>query len=301
MKIVQRDAVLATVFLLAASSSAVAADMALKARPLPPVVECSNDIVRSNNQISVDIVGTKWDYLERDQLGIPIDSEKGWVPGVQLTGSVMGCWLGFQNVYAMARYTYLNGHTDYWAGGGPVTRNVDGAVVSTGDFRLGKGFDVGTNWMLTPYVGAGLQQWDRDLSNAHGPFGYHEAYKHDYVGAGLLVQVSPISRLVLSANGLVGSTFDAKMVATQNGGFPIPPWTFGLGSSVIYMAGLAADYALTANLHVNIGVDYVDYKYGRSAFNPFGFFEPDSRTQNWTVKGGLGWSWGAAAPVVAKY
>jgi hypothetical protein len=111
MKIVHRDAVLATVFFLAASSSAVAADMALKARPLPPVVECSNDIVRSNNQISVDVVGTKWDYLERDQVGVPIDSEKGWVPGVQLTGTVMGCWLGFQNVYAMARYTYLNGHT----------------------------------------------------------------------------------------------------------------------------------------------------------------------------------------------
>jgi hypothetical protein len=300
MKIGRSKIILGALVLASAGSSALAADMAVKA-PAPPVVVCSNDIIRSNNQISLDVVGSNWNYLERDQFGVALDSEKGPQPGVQVTGSVMGCLGSLTNIYAMARYTYLNGTTNYWAGGGPVTFNTDHAVISTGDFRLGKGFDIGANWMLTPYVGAGLQRWDRDLSNAQGPFGYHEAYKHDYAGGGLLVQFSPVSLLVLSANGLVGSTFSANMTTSQNGGAVIQPWTFGLGSKLIYMAGLSADYAFTPNFHGNVGADYVNYAYGRSAVNPFGLLEPDSRTSNWTFKAGLGWSWGAPAPVVAKY
>ena len=301
MKIVKRETALGALFFLAAGSSAFAADMPLKALPPAPVVACSNDIIRSNSQISVDVVGTNLNYLERDLLGVPLDSEKGWIPGVQVTGSWMGCLGAFTNIYVMARGTYVDGHTDYWAGGGPVTSNVDGARIWNGDFRLGKGFDVAGNWMLTPYIGGGLQQWDRDLSNSKGPSGYHEAYKHDYVGVGLLVQVAAAPGLVISGNGLVGSTFDPRMTGTPNGGFPFPPWTFGLGTSVIYMAGLQADYAITQNLHANVGADFTHYDYGRSAVNPFGFLEPASRSSIWTIKAGLGWAFGPAAPLVAKY
>ena len=51
-------------------------------------------------------------------------------------------------------------------------------------------------------------------------------------GAGLLLQYSPIPRLVLSANGLIGGTIDPKLKATQNGGFPIPNQTFDLGGAI---------------------------------------------------------------------
>ena len=274
--------------------------MAVKARPIA-VPQWVNPILVANNQISVDAVGHHFDYHETTAAFPVLDSEKGWLPGVQVTGSAMGNLGTITNVYAMGQFTWIKGTTDYWAAGGPVTSNRDGAEVKDFDFRLGKGFDVGTSWMFTPYFGAGYHVWDRDLSNQFGPFGYHEKYEHGYAGAGLLIQWAPSNQLVLSATGLVGSTFDPKMTTSFNGGAAILPWTYGLGSSVIYKAGVAADYAITRQWHANVGVDYVNFRYGASAFAPDGTFEPDSRTSNWTVKAGLGYSFYTAPAVVANY
>ena len=69
-------------------------------------------------------------------------------------------------------------------------------------------------------------------------------------------------------------------------------------------AGLL-DYAFTQYLHGNVGVEYTNFSYGQSAAfvsNVLGALgsEPRSRTENVTVRAGLGWAFGPAA-VVAKY
>jgi hypothetical protein len=285
--------------LLLSTGPVMAADMAVKARPLVAPVPYVNDILKANNQISLDAVGTNIDYAEsypdHVQPGV-FDQEKGWVPGLSVTGSWMGDLNGIHNLYAMGRGTWINGHTDYWASNG--LTNSDGASVWDADFRLGKGFDIGTNSMLTPYIGAGGHWWSRNLV---GPGGYHEDYSHGYAGAGLMFQVAPVSRLVLSVNGLVGSTFNSSMSTSNNGGAPINPYTYGLGNSVMYMAGISADYAFTEHLHGNIGFDYMHFAYGQSAPSPIdASLEPDSRTDYYTVRAGLGYSF-YAGPVVAKY
>jgi len=286
---------LGSVILLAGismQSPASAADMPLKAAPYSA---CGyNAITASNNQISVDFATEHVDYLET--FGGPLDSEKGWVPGVSVTGSAMRNWFGLCNVYFFGRGTFLNGTTHYWASGGPVTSNTDGARISEEDFRLGKGFDLANNVMLTPYLGGGARQWGRNLS---GPSGYHEDYRHAYLGGGLLLQYSPVHRLVLSTSALVGRTFNSEMEASQNGGFPIPPWTFPLGHRAIFMTESSADYAITPSVHANVGVQYTSFKYGQSPVNPFGFLEPDSRSHNVTVRAGLGWAFDA--PLMARY
>jgi hypothetical protein len=282
-----------------------AADIAVKAPPPVPPGCVVNDIVRANQQVSLDFIETHISYGPEiinpappgfGPAGVPLDSEKGWVPGLRVTGSYMGAipYIPVCNLYLSGSFSWVNGHTDYSASLGPTLTNVDGAKVYNWDFRLGKGFDVGPSWMITPYFGAGTRWWDRLLA---GPFGYDEVYQHAYAGAGLLLQYSPAPRWVLSANGLVGGTFNANMVSTLTaGGAPniCAGCTFQLGSSAIYDAGFSVDYAITEHLHTNAGIDYTFFKYGQSPVVPFGagaFLEPNSKTSDLTLSIGLGYHW----------
>jgi hypothetical protein len=315
---------LAGIIILAAASSAYAADMPVKAAAYkaPPVVGCGyNAITLANNQISLDYAGTHKDYVEynpADPLftapglapGAPLDSEKGWVHGVSVTGSAMFNLGTVCNVYVFARGSYFDGRTDYWQYVGPIGQSY--AKIWEGDFRLGKGFDLAPNWMLTPYLGGGLRSWDRDVCQA-GPDpaciagGYHENYSHSYRGAGLMLQYAATSQLVLTGSGLVGSTFNSRLegAPTAAGSPLIANFSTGLGNSVIYKVEGSMDYAFTQNLHGNVGVEYTNFKYGQSApfvadiFGGLGV-EPRSRTETVTVRAGLGWAFGPA-PVVAKY
>ncbi len=263
-----------------------------KAAPIAPILAV-NDIVNANNQITLDFADTYLDYLESDSpSGAPLDSEKGWVPGLAVSGSLMRNWI-VDNLYLYGQFKWVDGHSAYVGGtsGNPVYgsfTNTDGAEIFNEDFRVGKGFAINSSFMLTPYVGAGARQWGRNLPGAGG---YHEDYSDGYVGGGLLAQFSPISRLVLSANGLIGSTFDASMTSSRiAGGFPITPQTYDLGAKPIYMLGASADYAITQNIHVNAGVDYVNFHFGKSAVSPIDFtYEPNSATSETTLKVGLGY------------
>jgi len=269
----------------------------------PPVPSCLvNDIARANQQASLDFIETQVWYGPEiispapqgfGPAGVPLDGEKGWVPGVRVTGAYMEEFGPICNLYVSGAFSWLNGHTNYWASIGPTLSNVDGARVENSDFRLGKGFNVGPNGMITPYFGGGTRWWDRLLT---GPLGYNEVYRHDYAGLGLLVQYSPAPGWVLSANGLVGGTFSASLASslTPGGANTVCVCTFPLGSSTTYKAGGSVDYAMTEHLHANAGIDYTYFKYGQSPVVPFGafaFLEPNSKTSDTTLSVGLGYHW----------
>lgn len=250
-----------------------------------------NGIVKSNNQVGIAFYGNHIDYLETNG-STPMDSEKGWQPGVAISGSVMKNW-GIENLYLYGQFSWVNGHSNYvgsYIGGtyGDL-KQTDGAEVSNEDFRIGKGFSVNDNFMLTPYVGAGARQWGRNLP---GSSGYHEDYSNGYAGGGLMAQFSPASRWVLSVNGLIGSTFGASMKTSLTpGGYAITPQTYNLGSSTIYKIGASVDYAATESIHVNAGVEYTSFNYGKSAISSIdGTYEPDSRTNELAAKIGIGFS-----------
>lgn len=307
-------------FAAVSASSAYAADMPVKAAyKAPPVVGCGyNAITAANNQISLDYAGLHKDYVEYNPAGpitdpaLPVgavlDTEKGWVHGVSLTGSAMFNLGSVCNVYVFARGSYFDGRTDYWQ---PLGRlgGQSGAKIWEGDFRLGKGFDLAPNFMLTPYLGGGLRTWDRDLCQAGACLGggFHEDYSHGYLGAGLMGQWAVTPALVLSASGLVGSTLNSEFRSgpIAGGNATIVNAQTGLGNSVIYKLEGSLDYAFTQNFHGNVGVEYTNFKYGESApfiSDIFGTLavEPRSRTETVTVRAGLGWAFGPA-PVVAKY
>ncbi len=272
------------------AGAAVAADMPVKARPAP-LAMWSNDIIKSNNQISVDFATTNYDYVEYSPgpgtvAGTPpagsfLDSERGWVPGVAVTGSVMGDYFGLHNFYAYSRTTYVSGHTSL-ANAPPFGPGTDSAATWTEDARLGFGIDLSSNMMLTPYVGGGYYHWDR-----LNPGNFNEHYSNGYIGGGVLFQVALFRGLVFSANGMIGSTINSQMHISSG---PPAPFTYNLGNSVIYKTGAMLDYAFTEHFHGNVGVDYTNFGYGQSQFDNLGGVEPRSRTSNTTVTAGIGYA-----------
>lgn len=247
-----------------------------------------SDIKASNNQIGIQTISTNVDYTETGNgiFGTPtgtLDTETGGVRGYALSISTMKDWrLG--NDYFEAEYNHSSGNTTYT---GAFQGGVFGSVVGTSSAtlinysaRYGKGFIVKNEFMLTPYAEFGGHEWDRGAN-------YGETYTHNYLGLGALGQYSPVSKLVLSGNAMIGSTFGSYI--TINGAF-----SGALGDSTLYKFGVAADYAFAQNLHGNVGVDYMSFNYGISAVYHVGggfvAWEPDSKTNYTTVKIGLGYA-----------
>lgn len=280
--------------LAAYSGGASAADLGKGAREEPyyaPVT--SNPILDVNNQLAVHFVGVNFDYLETGDAGEKLDAETGWVPGLGGSISFMGKFI-LPNFYAYGSLAHYTGKTDYTGAlcslnGGCGTygsyKGESGAEVLDWDFRFGHGFQLGRNFMLTPYFGVGYHEWERDV-------GFLETYSHGYYGAGLMLQVSFADRFVITGTGLIGSTFGSEMEAGPSYGGQVPGHTYSLGDSTIYKFGVSGDYAITRNWHINAGVEWVDFEYGKSAVDNYGFLEPDSETSNIVVKAGIGYSFG---------
>jgi hypothetical protein len=156
--------------------------------------------------------------------------------------------------------------------------------------RLGSGFSFDAEEvqsMLTPYFEVGNHRWERGLG---GGAPYHESYTNDYLGIGVIGQYSPPrSKLVLSANGLMGSTFRSN-ISVSNG---VNSWEGSLVSSAITKCSFSADYEMINHLHGNLSVDFVSFSYGASGGYTVpagGYFEPDSKTNYTTIKLGLGYA-----------
>ena len=259
-----------------------------------------NAIVNANNQFGLRATDTDFHYLETNDpvfnaIG-PLDEERGWVPGVTLGLSFMQD-AGLKNLYASAQLSWSRGHTKYIGasllGGGRFGSIVDatGATVVDSDFRIGEGFNVTDYAMLTPYLGFGSHYWDRRVNAG-------EKYDNDYIGAGLMAQVSPFTATVLTGYGLIGTTLGSHIsvapIPIIVAGVPstMPGFDSRLGNSVMFKFGASADYALTPQLHISAGLDTVSYNYGASkpvAVPGGAINEPNSKTTNTTVNIGLGY------------
>jgi len=247
-----------------------------------------SDIVASNNQIGVQAIATHVDYLETGDGFFapagPLDSERGNVYGYTLSMSFMEKII-MNNDYLRLEYSHNTGGTRYVGSliGGP---GGYGSVVSRSsadlrdiNLRYGTGFGLfGEKVMLTPYIEGGEHFWHRGVND-------DEIYRNDYYGLGLLTQYSPVHRLVLSANAMIGHTKNSRIDAVDI--FPAD-----LGNSTLKQYGVSADFAFSKSAHANIGVDYTEFKYGMSPLTPIGggfvAWEPDSTTKYITYKIGVG-------------
>jgi hypothetical protein len=271
------------------ANSAPAADLltTLQAEAPPPAQDF---IVESNNQIIAEFVEAHLDYSEYagayGTLPGLLDTEKGWVPGFGAKLSVMNSAF-VNNAYFEAEFTRSQSRTAYEGGviggcGYGCVLKDDEAIFTDFHNRYGQGFEVQPDFMITPYVEWGYHRWNRAVNAG-------ETYDNYYVGAGGMAQYSPLSRLVLSANAMIGATVGSWIDVNAITGFA-PAWSDKLGNSLTYDIGGSADYGVTRSLHVTAGLDYAYFKYGASPLQPSGFFEPRSATGMTTAKLGLGYA-----------
>lgn len=265
----------------------------------------TSDIEASNNQIMFQVVSTYVDYTEtgngilNTRTGI-LDTETGWVSGIGISVSSMQdtqlrltpcfpCF--FKKEYFRFAYDYYKGETKYT--GSLLSGGSYGSVVTTSsalindlNLRSGSAYSFGDRMMLTPYLELGHHLWDRGVN-------YGETYTHKYYGLGALGQYTPVSKLVISANALIGRTFGSHI--TVNSGPVFKGFSGALGNSSLYKAGLSADYGFSERLHGNINIDYTSFSYGISSLFDIGggyvAWEPDSTTKYKTVRVGLGYAY----------
>ena len=254
------------------------------------------DIKAADNQAGFQVISTKVNYTETGNgiLGSPtgtLDTETGSVRGFALSASRM--W-GARNYYLESSFSRNNGHTKYIGasiGGGPYGSVVtqSGATLTDFNLRLGRGVVINDDEagmydqvMAVPYFELGYHRWDRGVN-------YGETYTHEYFGIGILGQYSPSSMLVISANALIGQTFNSNISVAGPGGF-----SGSLGDSTLNKFGLKFDFKITGRLHANIGIDYTSFEYGMSDLYPIGggfvAWEPDSSTTYTTYNVGLGYA-----------
>jgi hypothetical protein len=251
------------------------------------------DIKAANNQVSLKAISTNFDYTETGdgRLGTKtgtLDTESGDVPGYMISASIAKDLL-FKNDYLGIDFSKTNGNTNYvgsYQGGNYGDVHLTSGAQTT-DFavRYGKSYEISHSSSLTPYAELGYHEWIRSAVNLV------ETYKHKHYGVGALAQFSPVSKLVLSANAMIGKTFDSNISANIAN---VTDFSESLGDSTITKFGIAADYAFTKNFHGNVGINRTNFEYGAGAtvnntlLGPV--WEPASKTTLTNIEIGLGYA-----------
>jgi hypothetical protein len=222
-------------------------------------------IVRANNEVGAGATGTLMNYQEHINPG-PSDIESGWMPGFDVKYSVMGDYFSSlpRNLYFAVHYQYASGGIAYHgaiqrlAGSIPAD-STDNATTNRVVARLGEGFSLAPDMMLTPYLAGGYQDWSRNIAATSQAPESGEFYSTGLVGAGALFQYAPTTRLVLGA--------DAEAFATVGGG--MTPTTYpgnllgsaGFGTSGEERIALNADYRVIGSWHLYGGLNLTHFNY----------------------------------------
>ncbi|MBU2802257.1 hypothetical protein HFV02_08295 [Acidithiobacillus caldus] len=248
-----------------------------------------SSIVATNNEAGIAVTGNLFNYQEHITPG-PSDTESGWTPGFQVKASVMRDLMGLSNVYGQVKFSYNSGGIDYHGAVENLSTGTATPYDTTDDStqyrilgRLGKGFAITDNAMLTPYVAIGYQHWNRHLV---GPYGYTEDYSAVLTGLGVKGQYALTQRLVLGANAEFLAVVDGQMTPNLDG---LPLGTANFGTTGEERVGMDADYRLMGGLHLFGNLDYTHYDYTGGNLN-YGFYEPFSASNQFAVGAGLAYS-----------
>lgn len=233
----------------------------------------------SNNTIWGSMGGHLLNYKEP---GDPLpDSQHGWLPSFAVGVNYMGR----SDLYLAADASVSIGEDHY---NGAVYNSGTGeydipfdhdsrATISTVNLRAGKGFALGHNVMVTPYVDLGFRFWERDV------VGYVEDYRNFEGLAGAMLQYSPVRRLTFTLYGEAGSTFGSEMESDSV--------EFSLGNSVVYKVGGKVGYDISNRFQIFTALDFTHFHYTRSDWeqvdNYWWAYEPNSNTTGTTLRVGL--------------
>ena len=129
------------------------------------------------------------------------------------------------------------------------------------------------------------------INQAYYINGIRETYSHGWYGLGLLVQWSPISKLVLGADGNLGNVYKPTMQSWLPVGVTADT-SYDLKTQWYQMANISADYEFAYHWHAKANIGYWHFHYGSSATNQFGITTLTANTNQFSANLGVGYSFG---------
>ena len=191
----------------------------------------TQNIIDSNNKFLITYVNKTLDYSGK------LATEKNAIPGYGYTVSIMKD-LVLGNDYF--RFQYQNNN------GGAGTQEVPVQIIEN-NIRIGKGYTMSENTMVSPYAQFGWYEWKRSLNPV-------EIYDHNYMGPGIVLNYALTPTIVLKIDEFLGWTHGANLEVVN-------AFSAALGSSAINKLGVSLDYTVTDKVHANVGWEYTNFKY----------------------------------------
>jgi hypothetical protein len=242
-----------------------------------------------NNQWTVSVGKQRMDYHEMDNSNVVptryLDSETGSQPWIGATFSKQLNIRSMENIFLKASVAFASGHTTYNGylddpGHTPHRGKTDTTTFDT-DFKVGKGFLLGSHVQVTPYVSYGIHVWNRDMEEHDKAHGSIETYSHSAYSFGTMGQFAFTPDLVLNIDGSVGRTSGGRMHSNYTDD------DYELGSRTVTTLDLGLTYLAGKNWTVNGGYRLCKFSYGQSpAVNAY--IEPESTTKLQTIYLGVG-------------
>lgn len=233
-----------------------------------PAMAYGNPMVNLHKNVSVS-EGAFYQHYREHVNNQTLDKETGWMPVFNASASYIS---PNRYLFLKGSIQYTEGNTNYTS---LYTTSHTGNQIVSGDIEAGKGFLITNRFMVTPFVSYGHRFWQRKLS-------YTENYNLNYIGAGINAdyQVSP--RLIVSAQGFGGSTFDNTLNT------PATHVTYNLGNKPIVKASLKANYQIMNHWSIFSSLNYNYFRFGKSQINTrYDTYEPNSTTQEASVDFGI--------------
>lgn len=264
---------------------------ALMSATRPAWAEDNHDaIYHEDNSAWLTVGGNYLDYTETAN-SVTQDTETGAMPEFRAGFSLLTPPQAapfIRNLYLRFEAGYVNGSTSY---DGALQNLVTGAktpYTSTTDNttwtmagRIGRAIPMGRLSMVIPFAELGYRHWDRNLT---GPYGYDEVYQNWDMMGGLMLQMAPHPRWVITANAALGSTFSARM---DTGGTRFP-----LGDDLTWRVGGQIGYLWSSRLELFGAVDLTRQGFGSSPteyVSGYYAYEPDSTTYETSFRVGVGY------------
>ena len=241
------------------------------------------NIVKSNNTVGVGYLYTVQHYAEHSN-NTPSDSETGHASGIKLFVSAMRNIGPVSNLYGYIGYYREAGVSSYTFPGTPGSNS--GLVLSGYSLRAGKGFSIGSNVMVTPYLNYGHREWSRMIGEGL-PGSYQELYRYSDFGVGVIGEYAPISKLVLKGRIQMDEMTANKVNVYGLPGYGDIPLT--LGKKPVYTFSVGADYSVGYHISVFGNLSLLKTSFGQSSIND-DTYAPNSDTTDLGLNIGVGYN-----------
>lgn len=233
-----------------------------------PATAFSSQLINFHNNVSIG-EGTLYQHYQEHIKGQTFDQESGWLSTFDGSASYM----------SPRNHIFIEGNIRYTKGNDSYTSRYivshTGNNVVDGSLKLGKGFQINSQLLVTPFITYGHRYWNRKLS-------YTENYNMNFAGAGIEADYQVTPNLIVSGQGMGGSTFDNSLNT------PGTRVTYNLGNEPIVQASLSANYRLLKNWYAFSRINYNYYRFGQSKVNArYQTFEPNSTTQEASIDFGI--------------